>query len=196
MPVQTLIEKDCFLAVTLYASKTDDKTLEERITSVLTQFSPQQRWASTITEGDTWENRFQTHVGVIIKNCTVRFCACGDAASHLETDGTITWNLDAIPGCINPTVADIKHVIDNRKRYNEFLLTDCEPIGIFLSHIGDFDGAFTLPNGDTLDAFYCYTSGSGLPYYYLTGEGHLHHMNYNGTRFITGARITVEQLYR
>ncbi len=149
--------------------------------------------SSTIHQNDIAYTNYYTGIGIILENPKVTFCSPSDGGTK-RLNGILFFDEEI--GEENPSYEKIELSIKNRNRYNEFLITEYTPIGIFISQ--DREGwayANQSINSD-FETFYNQTSGFGLPYYFLK-NGRLTLLTYHAYNklFQTVRAVSTNELY-
>lgn len=150
--------------------------------------------ASTIHQGDIAYLNYYTGIGILIEKPTVTF-ACPSDGGTKRIEGELFFN-DEI-GAEKPPYEKIESSIKERNRYNEFLVKDYKPIGIFISR-DDVGWAYATHSiNSDFEAFYNQTKSFDLPYYFVK-DGNLILIKYDSNKklFQTIMDIKPRDIYK
>lgn len=188
-----LLKYNCILAH-CFTLDNPQGDIYDRIIGSITNVSTYELSSSTIHKGDTAYENYYSGLGVIIEKPRITFSSPEDGGTK-RLSGTLIFN-DEI-GTENPSFEMIEYAIRDRKNYNEFLVRDYKPIGIFISR--DVEGwAFaTQAINKDLKTFYERTKVFNLPYYFIK-NGYLTLIEFDSrlNKFIKIKSVDTKDLYK
>jgi hypothetical protein len=158
-----LLKYDCILSH-CFTLDNPNGSIYKRINDSITYNSSFELCTSTIHQNDIGYTNYYTGIGIILEKPNVTFCSPSDGGTK-RLDGVLYFNEEI--GTENPSYEKIELSIRNRKKYNEFLVTNYNPIGIFISQDPEGWAYATHSINSDFETFYNQTSGFGLPYYFL-----------------------------
>jgi hypothetical protein len=158
-----LLKYDCILAH-CFTLDNPNGSIYNRINDSITNSHFFELCTSTIHQNDIAYTNYYTGLGIILENPKVTFCSPSDGGTK-RLNGILYFNEEI--GTENPNYEKIELSIKDRDRYNEFLVKEYNPIGIFISQDQEGWAYATHSINSDFETFYNQTSRFGLPYYFL-----------------------------